>query len=74
MTEIAVLLPEYPVVMEFHGVGRIVGPQIMAEVGDVLRFEKKNLLFALPVLRHRRMNPVNLNRITELFPKKVHLI
>lgn len=32
--------------------------------------KRKNLLFALPVLRHRRMNPVNLNRITELFPKK----
>ena len=99
MTELAGLLPEYPIVMEFRGVGRILGPQIMAEVGDVLRFEKKeslvcfagleappyesemfyalkrkNLLFALPVLRRRRMNPVNLNLITELFPKKVHLI
>lgn len=44
MTELAGLLPEYPVVMEFHGVGRILGPQIMAEVGDVLRFEKKESL------------------------------
>ena len=44
MTELAVLLPEYPVVMEFHGVGRILGPQIMAEVGDVLRFKKKESL------------------------------
>ena len=34
----------YPVVMEFHGVGRILGPQIMAEVGDVLRFKKKESL------------------------------
>ena len=44
MTELAGLLPEYPVVMEFHGVGRILGPQIMAEVGDVLRFKKKESL------------------------------
>lgn len=44
MTELAGLLPEYPVVMEFRGVGRILGPQIMAEVGDVLRFEKKESL------------------------------
>lgn len=44
MTELAGLLPEYPIVMEFRGVGRILGPQIMAEVGDVLRFEKKESL------------------------------
>lgn len=44
MTELAALLPEYPIVMEFHGVGRILGPQIMAEVGDVLRFKKKESL------------------------------
>lgn len=36
--------------------------------------KRKNLLFALPVLRRRRMNQVNLNLITELFPKKVHRI
>ena len=44
MTELAGLLPEYSIVMEFRGVGRILGPQIMAEVGDVLRFEKKESL------------------------------
>lgn len=44
MTELTGLLPEYPIVMEFRGVGRILGPQIMAEVGDVLRFEKKESL------------------------------
>lgn len=44
MTELAGLLPEYPIVMEFRGVGRILDPQIMAEVGDVLRFEKKESL------------------------------
>ena len=44
MTELAGLLPEYPIVMEFRGVGRILGPQIMAEVGDVLRFKKKESL------------------------------
>ncbi len=44
MTELASLLPEYSIVMEFNGVGRILGPQIMAEVGDVFRFAKKESL------------------------------
>lgn len=44
MTELATLLPEYSIVMEFHGVGRILGPQIMAEVGDIFRFAKKESL------------------------------
>lgn len=44
MTELASLLPEYPIVMGFYGVGRILGPQILAEIGDVSRFEKKESL------------------------------
>ena len=44
MTQLASLLPEYPVVMEFYGVGRILGPQILAEIGNVSRFEKKESL------------------------------
>lgn len=44
MNRIAATLPEYPVVHAFRGVGDILAPQIMAEVGDVRRFPKKNSL------------------------------
>ena len=37
-------LPEYPIVMAFRGVGDILGPQLMAEVGDVYRFSRKQSL------------------------------
>ncbi len=36
---LASMLPEYPVVMEMYGVGKSFGPQLMAEIGDVRRFE-----------------------------------
>ena len=40
------MLPEYPVVMEMYGVGNFFGPQLMAEIGDVRRFERKQSLVA----------------------------
>jgi hypothetical protein len=46
MKRLASSLPEYPVAMEFYGVGDILGPQLMAETGNVLRFEKKSSLVA----------------------------
>lgn len=46
MKRLAKLLPEYPVVSEFYGVGDILGPQLMAEIGDVFRFRSKNSLVA----------------------------
>ena len=39
-------LPEYPVVMQLFGVGPILGPQLMAEIGDVRRFHSKKVLVA----------------------------
>jgi len=44
MKRLASLLPEYPIVMDFYGVGDILGPQIMAEIGDIYRFPKKSSL------------------------------
>lgn len=38
MDEAASTLPEYPVVMAMNGVGPTLGPQLMAEIGDVTRF------------------------------------
>ena len=40
------MLLEYPVVMEMYGVGKSFGPQLMAEIGDVRRFERKQSLVA----------------------------
>ena len=44
MKLLAEMLPEHPVVSQFFGVGDILGPQLMAEIGDVLRFQKKGSL------------------------------
>lgn len=38
MRSLSAQLPEYPVVMAMHGVGDSLGPQLMAEIGDVTRF------------------------------------
>ena len=46
MDRLASMLPEYPVVMEMYGVGKSFGPQLMAEIGDVRRFERKQALVA----------------------------
>ncbi len=46
MDRLASQLPEYPVVMEMYGVGDSLGPQLMAEIGDVRRFERKQSLVA----------------------------
>ena len=46
MLRLAQELPEYPVVMAMYGVGDALGPQLMAEIGDVRRFERKQSLVA----------------------------
>lgn len=46
MNETVAQLPEYPVVMAMKGVGPSLGPQLMAEIGDVTRFTHKGALTA----------------------------
>lgn len=46
MNDLAGQLPEYPVVMGMFGVGPALGPQLMAEIGDVRRFHSKKALVA----------------------------
>ena len=46
MNETAAKLPEYPVVMGMKGVGLSLGPQLMAEIGDVTRFTHKGAITA----------------------------
>ena len=49
MNETAAKLPEYPIVMAMKGVGPSLGPQLMAEIGDVARFTHKG---AIPSMAH----------------------
>lgn len=46
MRRLTMLLPEYNVVMDMYGVGPTLGPQLIAEIGDVRRFYAKKALIA----------------------------
>ena len=46
MLKLASQLPEFPVVMKMHGVGDSLGPQLMAEIGDVTRFVHRGSITA----------------------------
>ena len=46
MQSLASVLPEYPVVMDLFDVGPTLGPQLIAEIGDVRRFYSKKALVA----------------------------
>jgi len=46
MFRLASLLPEFEIVMSMQGAGKITGPQLMAEIGDVRRFTHKGALVA----------------------------
>lgn len=46
MQEVASQLPEYEMVMSMYGTGPKLGPQLMAEIGDVRRFKSKGALCA----------------------------
>ena len=46
MNRIASSLPEYDTVMSMFGVGKVYGPQLIAEVGDTRRFRNRRALTA----------------------------
>lgn len=46
MLTLASQLPEYSIVMQMFDVGPVLGPQLMAEIGDVRRFGRKQSLVA----------------------------
>lgn len=46
MDQLASQLPEYPVVMSMKGVGASLGPQLIAEIGDISRFSRRGALTA----------------------------
>ncbi len=46
MDELAQTLPEYPAVIAMNGVGKTLGPQLIAEIGDISRFARRGALTA----------------------------
>lgn len=46
MLRLSQQLPEFDTVMKMYGVGPSLGPQLMAEIGDVRRFSSKKSLIA----------------------------
>ena len=46
MDRIASSLPEYETVMAMYGVGKVYGPQLMAEIGDTRRFRNRRAITA----------------------------
>ena len=46
MNRVASQLPEYDTVMNMYGVGKAVGPQLMAEIGDPRRFHSRKAITA----------------------------
>lgn len=46
LLDLAAQMLEYPAVINMFGVGETLGPQLMAETGDVRRFERKQSLIA----------------------------
>ena len=46
MYRLAATLPEFDTVMAMHGVGPVVGPQLLAEIGNMRRFANKRKLVA----------------------------
>ena len=46
MNELAMELPEYPAVIAMTGVGTTLGPQLIAEIGDISRFARRGSLTA----------------------------
>jgi hypothetical protein len=52
MDRLASQFPEYKTVMVMTGVGKSMGPQLMAEIGDIRRFaHKKSIVRAPPLSR-----------------------
>ena len=46
MNRVASMLPEYDVVMNMYAVGKSVGPQLIAEIGDTRRFHNRRAITA----------------------------
>ena len=68
MQSLAASLPEYPVVMGMFGVGPALGPQLMAEIGDVRRFHSRKRWWPLRALTPHHTNPAKWMFVAAAFP------
>ena len=60
LQSLASQLPEYPVVMGMYGVGPALGPQLMAEIGDVRRTPRKYWWLTPALMPHRTILEMSL--------------
>jgi len=60
LQSLASQLPEYPVVMGMYGVGPALGPQLMAEIGDVRRTPRKHWWLTPALMPHRTILEMSL--------------
>jgi transposase len=70
MDQTASQLPEYPVVMEMDGVGATLGPQLIAEIGDVTRFKHRGALTAFAGVDPRANESGDYKRVSNPTSKK----
>jgi transposase len=70
MDQTAAQLPEYEVVMSMDGVGPTLGPQLMAEIGDVTRFEHRGALTAFAGVDPRKKESGDYERRSNPTTKK----
>ena len=70
MDQTASQLPEYDVVMSMDGVGPTLGPQLIAEIGDVTRFEHRGALTAFAGVDPRKKESGDFERKSNPTTKK----
>lgn len=70
MDQTASQLPEYDVVMSMDGVGPTLGPQLIAEIGDVTRFEHRGALTAFAGVDPRKKESGDFDRKSNPTTKK----
>ncbi len=72
MNRLTALLPEYELVMSMEGVGKVTGPQLMAEIGEVRRFSHKGALVAYAGVDALPTNRALSMQRTAMFPSGAH--
>ena len=70
MDQTASLMPEYDVVLGMDGVGPTLGPQLIAEIGDVTRFEHRGALTAFAGVDPRKKESGDYERRSNPTTKK----
>lgn len=70
MDQLAQKLPEYDTVREMFGVGPVLAPQLMAEIGDIYRFKNKKALIGFAGIDAPPYQSGNLDVISRSISKR----